>query len=182
VPIAGSSYIQVDGAILRPRGWWFDDCIRFHQVGEQAVERIDFAKEVIRRNHEWDELSGLEIGHETEQFLGQYQWWWPTTPALLAFTQNALNQAVIACALERYGIATGSYPETLNQLIPAYLNRVPSDIVCGRPMIYERTDEGRYLLRSVGPNEQNDRKTTSSDDWLWWYGTNAPVKINPTKN
>ncbi|HEX5218950.1 MAG TPA: ABC transporter permease [Verrucomicrobiae bacterium] len=182
VPIAGNSYIQVDGAMFRPRGWWFDDCIRLYQAGEQAIGRIDLEKEIIRRNHDWDEVRGLEIGYEIEQFISQYQWWWPTTPALLAFTQNALNQAVIACALERYCIATGSFPDTLDQLVPTYLNRIPADIVQGRPMIYERTEAGRYIVRSVGPNEQDDRKAKSSDDWLWWYGTNAPVRLNPTKN
>ena len=181
VPIAGNSYIQVEGAALRPRGWWFDDCVRLHQIGEQSVARIDVANEMIHRNNDWDEVRGLEIGNDMEQFISQYQWWWPTTPALLAFTQNALNQAVIACALERYCIAKGSYPDTLDQLVPAYLTRVPADIVRGRPMIYERTDEGRFILRSVGPNEQDDRKAKSSDDWVWWYGTNAPVRVVPAK-
>jgi len=78
-------------------------------------------------------------------------------------------------------IATGAYPDTLDQLVPTYLNRIPADIIRGRPMIYERTDNRRYILRSVGPNEQDDRKSRTSDDWLWWYGTNAPV-VRPTKN
>ena len=182
VPIAGNSYLQVEGGALRPRGWWFDDCIRLHQGGEQMVGRIDVTKEIIRRGTDWNEIQGLQLGHETWQFIGQYQWWWPTTPGLLAFTQNALNQAIIACALERHCITTGSYPDTLDQLVPAYLDRVPADIIRGRPMIYERINTGRYVLRSVGPDEQDDRKSKSSDDWLWWYGTNAPVRINPTTN
>ena len=181
VPIAGNSYLQIEGALLRPRGWWFDDCIQLDQVGKQTVARIDLKNEIIHRPNDWSEMQGLQLGHETEQFIGQYQWWW-ATPALLAFTETALNQAMIACALERYCIATGTYPETLDQLVPTYMTRIPADIIRGRPMIYQRTEGGRYILRSLGPDEQDGRNAKTSDDWLWWYGTNAPVRIVPARN
>ena len=181
VPIAGNVYLQVDGALFRHRSSWFDDCLQLYQSGERAIARVDVAKETIRRPDNWDEFQGLQLGHETEQFLGQHQWWWSKTPALLAFTQNALNQAVIACAIERYHVASNRYPVTLEQLVPAYLHRIPADVVRGRPMIYQRYGE-RYMLCSVGPDGQDGRNAGSSDDWLWWYGTNAPAKISPTRN
>ena len=31
-----------------------------------------------------------------------------------------------------------------------------------------------FLLRGVGPNGIDDRKTKGSDDWLWTYSTNTP--------
>ena len=182
VPVSGNSYLEVEGAVLRPRAWWFDDCIRLYQIGEQTVARINPAREIIGHNTDWGDVHGLQLGHETEQFLGQYQWWWPTTPATLAFAQNALNQAMIACALERHYIANGTYPDGLDELVPTYLNRIPADVVRGYPMTYQRTEDGRYILRSVGPDEQDGRKSKSSDDWLWCYGTNAPGRIVPAKN
>ncbi len=42
-------------------------------------------------------------------------------------------------------------------------------------MSYQRTDDRHYILRSVGPNEVDDRKNPSSDDWLWSFPTNAPA-------
>jgi hypothetical protein len=174
--VAGNSYLDVENARLRPRAWWFDDCIRLHQIGEEALARVDAAGQRIRRPGDWSEIQGLPLGNQTEQLLGQYQWWWPTTPTLLAFAQNSLNQAMIACALKRHYLATGAYPATLNALLPAYLKQIPNDIVRGRPMLYDRTDDGHYCLRSVGPNEKDDRKNKSSDDWLWAHSTNAPAK------
>jgi hypothetical protein len=47
--------------------------------------------------------------------------------------------------------------------------------VRGRPMSYERIKEREYILRSVGPNELDDRTNTVGDDWLWSFPTNAPV-------
>ena len=91
-----------------------------------------------------------------------------------------MNQAIIACALERFRIANSKYPETLEQLVPAYLDRIPNDIIRGRPMTYEQA-HGRYILRGVGPSGTDDRNKKGpvvtapvSDDWLWSYGTNAP--------
>jgi hypothetical protein len=186
VPIADSSgsgsYLEVDGAKFRPQAWWFDDCIRLHQFGERALVHVDVTKELVHPSTDWTAGNGLPIGSETEQFIGQYQWWWPIRPTLLAFSQNALHQAVIACALERHFLAKGAYPETLNQLVPTYLERIPNDVVRGRPMIYERTDDARCILRGVGQDEQDGRKLKSSDDWLWWYGTNAPPRIPQAGN
>ena len=88
-----------------------------------------------------------------------------------------LPQAVIACALERFRLTHGHYPETPEQLIPEYLGAIPSDVVRGRPMIYENDGDGKFTLRSVGPNQTNDRNKPGSDDWLWSFPTNAPAAV-----
>jgi hypothetical protein len=72
-------------------------------------------------------------------------------------------------------LAVGKYPETLEELLPTYLPGVPNDVVRGRAMIYQLMDDGRYILRGVGPNETDDRKKPQSDDWLWSFPTNAPA-------
>jgi len=53
----------------------------------------------------------------------------------------------------------------------------PSDVVRGRPMIYENDGDGKFTLRSVGPNQTNDRNKPGSDDWLWSFPTNAPAAV-----
>jgi len=187
-PIAGNAYVAVEGVGVRPRAWWFDCCRQLYQAGEQAVAQVDVAGQSVRPSDSWSNLSDLPLGGDTDQFIAQYQWYWPTVPTLVAFAQNALNQAVLACALERFFLRNGHYPETLDQLLPAYLDRIPNDIVRGRPMLYQRTDEGRYILRGVGRNGKDDRNKKGpvvtppvSDDWLWSYGTNAPATITQTK-
>ncbi len=62
----------------------------------------------------------------------------------------------IACALERYHLAHGEYPETLDALMPQFMEKMPHDIIGGQPLHYRRTDDGKFLLYSVGWNETDD--------------------------
>jgi hypothetical protein len=74
----------------------------------------------------------------------------------LASTQTKVNQALLACALERCHLAQGHYPETLDALVPQYLENIPLDLINGEPLHYRRTDDGRFLLYSVGWNETDE--------------------------
>ena len=63
----------------------------------------------------------------------------------------------------------GEYPERLADLTPEILKAIPPDLFAGKPLKYERRDEG-YLLYSVGRNEQDDNATsldyvTDEDPW-----------------
>lgn len=54
-----------------------------------------------------------------------------------------------ALAVERFDRAHGAPPDTLEQLVPAFLDAVPTDYYTGAPLKYQRTDSG-YALKSVG--------------------------------
>ena len=69
-------------------------------------------------------------------------------------TQTAVNQSLIACALERYRLAHGSYPSSLDALVPEYLAAIAKELTTGEPMHYRLLDDGRFLLWSVGWNLQ----------------------------
>ncbi|UCC23330.1 MAG: hypothetical protein JSW23_04565 [Planctomycetota bacterium] len=59
-------------------------------------------------------------------------------------------------ALLRYQQDTGSYPESLEELITAgYLEELPLDSFSDKPMVYRRTN-GNFLLYSVGLNFIDD--------------------------
>lgn len=58
-------------------------------------------------------------------------------------------------AIERYRIANGRLPETLDALVPQFLNAVPLDIYDGRPLRYLKRDKG-YVVYSVYENERDD--------------------------
>jgi hypothetical protein len=94
-----------------------------------------------------------------------------------AFNQNLVNEAQIACALERYRLAKGEYPPTLDTLVPAFIEKLPPDIIGGQPMHYQRTEDGKFRLYSVGWNEKDDGGQSGQDakgaedrrrgDWVW---------------
>ena len=93
-----------------------------------------------------------------------------------AYNQTAANEGAVACALERYHLAHGDYPETLAALTPQFIAKLPHDMVGGQPLKYRRTNDGRFVLYSVGWNETDDgglevAGSPEKGDWAW-----PPVK------
>jgi hypothetical protein len=96
-----------------------------------------------------------------------------------AYAQSSVNLARTAIALERYRLAHGEYPETLDVLAPQFIDKLPHDVINGQPLHYRRTSDGQFVLYSVGWNETDDggevglRKDgnvdTSTGDWVWRY-------------
>ena len=97
-----------------------------------------------------------------------------------AFTQSFLDRALVACALERYRWAEGKYPPALDALAPRFMGKLPHDIINAQPLHYQRTDDNRFLLYSVGWNgtddggmivlEKNKRYALldrNNGDWVW---------------
>ncbi len=94
-----------------------------------------------------------------------------------AGNQTRVNEAQIVCALERYRLAHGEYPETLDVLMPQFIEKLPRDIIGGQPLHYRRTSSGKFLLYSIGWNETDDggqialKEDGSEDrekgDWIW---------------
>ena len=90
-----------------------------------------------------------------------------------AHVQTELDLTRTACALERFRLAHGTYPESLAALAPQFIAAVPNDIINGQPLRYRRTDDGKFLLYSVGWNETDDggqvaKTKTGKIDWQNW--------------
>ncbi len=168
-----SGYQNSPALRLQPRTWWFENCIQLHAVGERILNQIDAGTSRIQNTVNWADLNGLPLDSESQTLL-QQALWRAAHPRVVAFAQTALSQAITACALERFRLLNGVYPETLEQLVPTLLDHIPHDAVSGRPIDYQPTDKGSFVLRGVGPNAVYDRKNSGSDDWLWAYSTNAP--------
>ena len=173
LPASDGGYMREPARRLQPRAWWFESCIQLHNAGRNAIERVDVATGQIRQGMNWSDLEGLPLDSPGWELLQQW-WWGGANPVSVAFAQTSVNQAIIACALERFRLANSAYPETLDQLVPALLPRVPRDAVSGRPIIYQPVAADSFILRGVGWNGTDDRKHTTSDDWLWTYSTNTP--------
>jgi len=82
-----------------------------------------------------------------------------------ALLQNRVDQTRTACALERYRLAHGAYPEKLVALVPEFLPAIPTDVIDRRPLRYRREAPDRFVLWSAGENEIDDQGT--GRDWVW---------------
>jgi hypothetical protein len=94
--------------------------------------------------------------------------------------QASVDLARGAITLERHRLAHGEFPESLDALAPQFSAQVPHDIFGGQPLHYRRTDDGQFVLYSIGPNEKDDGGITGhrnggsapdfeSGDWVWRY-------------
>lgn len=81
-----------------------------------------------------------------------------------ALLEDRTRQLRAACALERYRLGHGGYPETLADLVPKYLPAIPVDVATLHPLRYLRDDSG-FLLWTPGWNEQDEGG--GGDDWAW---------------
>jgi hypothetical protein len=88
-----------------------------------------------------------------------------------ARNQTLANEAFVACGLERYRLAHGQYPDTLEALVPQFAEKLPHDIMGGQPLKYHRTGHNRFVLYSVGWNGKDDGgvpgKTAAEGDLVW---------------
>ncbi len=64
--------------------------------------------------------------------------------------QTQVNQTLIACALERYRLANGSYPASLEILVPDFLSAIPKEPTTGNPMHYRLLADNKFLLWAPG--------------------------------
>jgi len=90
-----------------------------------------------------------------------------------------IDETRIACGLERYRLAHGVYPDSLEALVPGCIDEVPHDIMNGEPYHYRVRPDGTFLLYSVGWNQKDDggkvvfkkdeptNVNVKEGDWVW---------------
>jgi len=71
-------------------------------------------------------------------------------PSRAAEAEARRRILVTAIALERYRGRHGAYPPALGALAPEILKTVPVDFMDGQPLRYRPTDDGHFILYSVG--------------------------------
>jgi hypothetical protein len=98
-----------------------------------------------------------------------------------ANARSSTDLAKTGIALERHRLAHGEFPESLDALAPHFMENIPHDIINGQPLHYRRTDDGQFVLYSVGWNETDDGGVViiakgsspgidlSEGDWVWRY-------------
>ena len=163
-----------------PEGWLYQFMVFHAQLNKKFSTGFDAADQTVSPR-EIDDAGRLlqdHIAHVSPyNFLASW-----VTPNLVkalqrfALNQTSANEAAVACALERYHLAHGEYPEMLDALTPQFIEKLPHDIIGGQPLHYRRTNDGKFLLYSIGWNETDDNgKDSGSDltqistqgDWVW---------------
>jgi hypothetical protein len=165
-----------------PDGWFDQNKANLARVMQHACLGVD----PVRQRVNTQALRNGSAGYEEleRRVFRPYVWLTGlTVPNIsksgftVAKNQTLVNQAFIACALERHRAAKGNYPERLDALVPEFAAKLPHDIIDGQPLRYRRTDDGKYLLYSIGWNNKDDSGITGEDfnttslekrgDWVW---------------
>ena len=103
------------------------------------------------------------------------------------FSETMLQMVITAVAIKRYQIQNKRMPDSLSQLIPAFLKQIPKDPLDGQPLRYKINSDGRMLLYSIGKdyvddggnpefnNKQTSKTFFNQKDWVW------PEPVNGTE-
>ena len=183
----GGSSSRIPGRIMWgaiPNGWFYQNELRCarpmleyylpavdtdqHRVRPEDARRADSAIATGLKHHNLYNLAERlfvpGLGGAVKRF---------------AFGQESVDLARTAIALERYRLAHGAYPESLDGLATQFMRKIPHDIMNGQPLHYRRTSDGQFVLYSVGWNETDDggvvavykgssaRVDMSQGDWVW---------------
>ena len=173
---------------IAPHGWYQLERVNVCRLYQSAsMGAFDAAQRRISPHllaadaHEFErKLEGGRLGKELNAILhhqilttmllpGFFR-----VPIKAASAQIAIDQAALACALERYRLANGQVPGNLESLVPRFLVQLPRDVLTGEPFRYRKTGNDTFVLYSIGWNERDDGGVPGGSlydekegDWVW---------------
>jgi hypothetical protein len=184
---------------IMPRGWWEKEKLNYcrlyilqmEDVYDGRTKRVLPSKLASNMKAVDDALAGR---HPLATICARHQLLSAimlpalgNVPKKGAAGQVAVDQAVLACALERYRLAHGQFPDRLEALAPDFITTPPRDVITGEPYKYRRTTDN-FILYSVGWNEIDDggklemkgsfvdidmlrghSMDLTRGDWIWQY-------------
>ena len=177
-------------ARIAPRGWYYQEQLNYCRLFEQQLGgTVDTMKkrisptQIAANAQEMERMIGAgHLGKGFKAVVNHHVIAALMLPALdklplkAASAQTAADQAALACALERYRLANGQFPETLESLVPHFMTALPRDLLRGEPYKYRGGVDGQFVLYSVGWNEEDDGGTPGNTlfdekeaDWVWEY-------------
>jgi hypothetical protein len=171
-----------------PTGWIYFEELNYNQMlDDQLKSGCDFEAGVVHPraidagNQEVQDLLAAGIGSRIWNHRLFATVMLPYSARFVeksAAAQTAVDETALACALECYHHSNGKYPYTLAGLVPRFIASIPRDVITGEPLKYYRTDDGQFVLYSVGWNETDDGATvvmkedgktvdSTKGDWVW---------------
>jgi hypothetical protein len=171
---------------VAPRGWYQLEKLSYCRLQQLLFNgTFDPEKKIIspdRLESNTNELEQAFAGRKPFDTMAvKHQWLsilllpgLKEVPAHIARGQIVADQAALACALERYRLANGHFPAQLEELAPKFIAALPHDVIGGEPYRYRRTEDGGFVLYSIGWNEKDDGGTPGKrlfdekeGDWVW---------------
>ena len=167
-----------------PAGWYYQNML----TGSRMFDKFTFPAVDAQAHRVFPQVSEAGARALQEMRTGPYTLFVKLLfPALgravqrSARMQTYVDAARVACALERYRLAKGRLPDTLEELIPGFVSRLPNDVIDGKSLRYRHAADGSYVLYSVGWNQTDEGgKVAWSDrnrekpavditegDWVW---------------
>ena len=167
-------------AAAGPRGWYYQNMRRIATYTFDCLEGFDETRDLMFPK---EIAASMEKVRHALEHPSPYNYIAAIAIPNLsrAWQATARNQAFategqIVCALERYHHAHHEYPESLNALVPDFIERIPHDLL-GQEFQYRRT-YGQFLLYSPGWDQvdgggKTGRNTQGvidpySGDWVWF--------------
>jgi hypothetical protein len=179
---------------LIPSGWFYQNQLRCARMMlEQSLPAVDIKQRIVSPTaiRHADVVVEVDTKHRNLFNIMEKLFLPGLGKAVERFAngQNAVDMARVACALERYRLAHGEFPESLDVLAPQLITKLPHDIIGGQPsqgsgpasqpLHYRRTADGQFVLYSVGWNEtdddgevglkENGAVDRDTGDWVWQY-------------
>ncbi|MCK5269137.1 MAG: hypothetical protein KAJ46_00075 [Sedimentisphaerales bacterium] len=161
-----------DGSMVNLQGGWPVNIGRSPVVRQMAAGYLrDMAGfiEVVRKP--WPEIyhASKKYASKNKSLFGRLcSPAWEKTVVQHGSCLALVRWARAAIAVRRYQIDNGKVPDTLQDLVPKYINAVPQDPFSGREMLYKHDQDG-YVIYSVGENLKDDGgETEQREDVGHW--------------
>jgi hypothetical protein len=181
-------WVSLAVSLTVPRGWFYFEELNYHRMyGEEfnGVIRTNGIDPAVADQRSAAVTDELQRPGFLQNMLRHRLMSMALLPALngferrMAHAQDNANLALMACSLERYRLANGRFPETLDALAPQFFAAVPDDVIMGESFIYRRTDDGQFVLYSVGWDKKDDNGVPAKErddthgDWVWKYSATS---------
>jgi hypothetical protein len=157
------SALQLGFLWLMPGGWYHRNMVTISQLHQEHTLRVidERTRRVSPPTGEAAERAFRSLsGGPSSAFIRELFSSAPTQAARKsAVMQTWLDGMRLACALERYRLAHGQFPDSLAALTPSVLKALPTDVIDGQPLRYRREPGGGFIVYSVGWNQKDDGGT-----------------------
>ena len=192
--MTGPENAQTRSIRLMPRGLLYQNQIQLNRLHQQvSLVTVDAAQHLVFPDRCETNALSAALG-KPNPFNIFARMLFPAiekTVEHTAATQAALDMAGVACAMERYRLGHGQYPETIDSLLLGFAAQIPHDLIGGRPLKFQRLKKGQIRLYSIGWNQVDDggvvvlRESGTADpergDWVWEYPpAGEPRAATPT--
>jgi hypothetical protein len=173
---------------LIPSGWLYFNCLNVDLCYQQRILPCldSHASRVFP-----DRATAVEtaLNHRDQRAIPYHVLEYLLVPAVSSVVvksgvaQTAVQNAALACALERYCLTNGKLPGKLEALVPQFIAQLPHDVIDGQPLRYRFDGTNGFVLYSIGWNQKDDggvvamtkpaspggkpRLDDKQGDWVW---------------